>query len=351
MLKWFLLSAILSLSSSREIPKTVGGNVAVLIAGGGAGVGSQIVTADGVCRPFPSAPFSHQNGWVAGVTTINNKDQLVLCGGKDIMESNDCNIIDLGSGDWKEGACKMDLARTHASMLTTFDGKVIISGGYSSNVGWLNEISMLTELDADSCTNQVTSNCCRWESLGSINGNATYDHCSLQYDNDNLLFIGGNTWDSILGQFDIPDVQIYNMNTGSWRRGQDMPIGRQRMGCIKTEINGRSGVLVTGGFCHGNPNYEECAQLRLKNTIFYDFENDSWEELAGGDLMEPRDGLTLGMVQGKLLAYGGQDIGKPVTNVEEWSFADNRWLRTDLQLEDGVANFASTVIPETYYHC
>ena len=40
--------------------------------------------------------------------------------------------------------------------------------------------------------------------------------------------------------------------------------------------------------------------------------------------MEPRDGLTLGMVQGKLLAYGGQDIGKPVTNVEEWSFADNR---------------------------
>ena len=35
----------------------------------------------------------------------------------------------------------------------------------------------------------------------------------------------------------------------------------------------RSGILVAGGFCHGNPDFEECDLLRMDSTVFYDWEN------------------------------------------------------------------------------
>ena len=35
----------------------------------------------------------------------------------------------------------------------------------------------------------------------------------------------------------------------------------------------RSGILVAGGFCHGNPDFDECDLLRLDSTMFYDWQN------------------------------------------------------------------------------
>ena len=35
-----------------------------------------------------------------------------------------------------------------------------------------------------------------------------------------MIFSGGNTWSQQYGQYDIPDVQIYNMKTGEWKKGR-----------------------------------------------------------------------------------------------------------------------------------
>ena len=43
---------------------------------------------------------------------------------------------------------------------------------------------------------------------------------NLKYTLNLLIISGGNTWSQQYGQYDIPDVQIYNMNTGEWKKGR-----------------------------------------------------------------------------------------------------------------------------------
>ena len=35
-----------------------------------------------------------------------------------------------------------------------------------------------------------------------------------------IAFSGGNTWDQQVGMYDVPDIQIYNMRTGEWKKGR-----------------------------------------------------------------------------------------------------------------------------------
>lgn len=271
----------------------------------------------------------------------------MLCGGKDTTESNECKMIEIGQSSWRDGYCKLPYAVTHAAMTSTMDGSVVISGGYSEQIGWIGDVYKLTEIRPEDCTG-VNPKCCTWEKLNTSPGTPVYAHCSVQYDEDHLALIGGNTWVEADGQYDVADIQILNMKTGEWKKGSDMPIGRQRAGCIKTEVNGRSGILVAGGFCHGNPNFEECDLLRMETTVFYDWENDSWEDLAA-PLMEPRDGLHIQAIGGKILALGGELRGQPIKRVEEWT--GTGWGSANFDLAEDTKDFATTVIPADIYLC
>jgi hypothetical protein len=358
MLKLLLLAPLLVLGLPREEPDvpaaTQAGGIAVLFGGYGGGVNTQIVSGTTSCQgdksspAFPDASFSHQRGWAAAVHKLNGEPgDVMLCGGKDVAESNECKMIEIGQSSWRPGFCKLPSARTSAAMTSTMDGSIIISGGYSEMSGWLSDIYKLTEIRPEDC-DSWNPNCCTWENIGTNPGSPVYAHCSVQYDQDHLVLIGGNTWSVTNGQYDVPDIQIFNMRTGEWKKGRDMPIARQRAGCIKTEVNGRSGILVAGGFCHGNPDFEECDLLRMDSTMFYDWENDSWEDLAA-PLIDNRDGLDIANIGGKILAYGGEYRGGPVTAIEEWD--GSKWVQTDFKLSGGTANFASTVLPEDSYIC
>jgi len=358
MLKLLLLVPVVVLgvpSSVHNNGTKAPGGVAVLFGGYGGGVNTQLVTGSNSCQGdkampnFPDADFSHQRGWVSGVHTLNGSPgDLLLCGGKDTVESAECKMIEIGQSTWRPGFCKLPSARTHASMISTMDGSVIISGGYSDYGGWLADIYKLKEIRPEDCEGSWNGDCCTWENIGTNPGHPVYAHCSIQYDDDHIALIGGNTWDQQVGMYDVPDIQIYNMRTGEWKKGRDMPIGRQRAGCIKTEVNGRSGILVAGGFCHGNPDFEECDLLRMDSTVFYDWENDSWEDLAA-PLHENRDGLNVANIGGRILAFGGEFRGGPVTVIEE--FDGSRWVDAEFSLSGGTANFASTVLPENSYRC
>ena len=35
-----------------------------------------------------------------------------------------------------------------------------------------------------------------------------------------IAISGGNTWDQQVGMYDVPDIQIYNMRTGEWKKGR-----------------------------------------------------------------------------------------------------------------------------------
>jgi len=329
--------------------------ISIIIGGLGAGVGSEVITkTGGVCSGENSSPqiagasFSSNNGWVAAVynnhVAAGEAGDLLLCGGKVLDESDICHRLKLGEANWKPESsktCNLDRERTYAAMFTTFDGKVVVSGGYSGQAGWLSDVQQLDSYESD-----CEENCCQWTNIGTINGRGVYSHCALQYDDDHYVFLGGNTYSSE-GQYDIADVQIYNFKTGQWKQGQDMPIPRQSLGCIKTTHNGREGILIAGGFCNNNPNYEGCNQLRISQTAFYDFQADSWEVV--GDLNQARDGLVLANIEGTIMAIGGEYRGGPIQQIEAWD--GERWEDSGLSLIQGTSFFAHAQVPNNFYTC
>jgi len=322
--------------------------ISILIGGLGGGVDAEVITPGKVCKGttasprIPVAEFSSIFGWSAAMFNKDvQKGQLLLCGGKALTETEICHSLELGSNSWKGDHCSLDKARTNADMFTTSDGRVVVSGGYNERYGWLSDVQILNSFDPN-----CDSNCCQWENLGTIQGKGVYAHCSLQYDDDHFVFLGGNTWDSE-GQYDIPDVQKFNINTGEWVRGKDMPIPRQGHGCIKTTMNGREGIMVAGGFCNGNPDHPDCYQLRIDQTIFYDFESDEWTELA--PLNYARDGLVLQNIGGEIYAIGGENTGRPEKRIEKWN--GSSWETTNMVLLDEVSAFAHVQVPATEYRC
>lgn len=272
---------------------------------------------------------------------------MILCGGKDLVQSDDCHMIELGADKWRAGSCKLPTSMTHASMVSTSDGSVIISGGYSDQIGWLDGVYKLESITPEDCKDHPES-CCHWEVLPSMPGKPVYSHCSVMYDN-NLVIMGGNAFDLETGLYDVDEMKILNMDTMEWTMST-IPSPRQRFGCVKTEYNGKSGILISGGFCHG---YAEgsCDQQRLDDTHFYDWENKSWEDL-GKPMSQARDGHVIKNIQGSLLAFGGDNKGMQINGVERWSRLDERWMYAGFDLAGfGTNNFAVVTIPEFTYIC
>jgi len=322
--------------------------ISIIIGGFGGGVNTEVITPTGICRGTDSSPgiplaeFSSNFGWSAAVFSKGlTNGEILLCGGKTQTETEKCHTLPLGEGNWKSDSCSLDKQRVNADMFTTNDGRVVVSGGYSERIGWLSDIQIMDTFDPD-----CTVNCCSWTNVGTIDGKGVYSHCSLQYDDDHFVFMGGNTWD-VNGQYDIADVQIFNFRTGEWKRGQDMPIPRQGHGCIKTTHNGKEGIMVAGGFCNGNPAHESCYQLRINQTAFYDFGSDSWEML--GDLNYARDGMILQDIGGDIYTIGGENTGQPVTHIEK--FVNGAWEMANMDLLDKVSSFAHVQVPSTAYRC
>jgi len=350
MLGGWVLIGLLQISAGSDIS---GSNdmISILIGGLGGGVNSEVITANAVCSQYnsvpniPEADFASIFGWSAAVYNhqmpADKPGDLLLCGGKAIKESKECHRLPLGANEWKSGSCSLNRERTNSAMFSTFDGKVVVSGGYSSKAGWLSDIQLLENYDPN-CEND----CCQWTNMGTINGKGVYSHCALQFDDETFVFIGGNTWDND-GQYDIPDVQLYNTRTGEWKRGKDMDVPRQSHGCIKTTHKGREGIMVAGGFCNGNQNHPDCSQLRINSTAFYDVQADSWEELS--PLNHKRDGLTLQNIEGSIMAIGGEYRGSPVQEIEVWN--GEEWEESSLRLLERISSFAFAQIPKSTYHC
>jgi hypothetical protein len=332
-------------------------SIALVFGGDGGGVDAKVVTRDNSCKgseSFPKIPvasYENQNGWVAGYHTLNVDQQnesgdIILCGGMALTESDECHMMELDSSTWRKGSCKLPTTMTHASMVS-YDGSVIVSGGYSSNIGWLDTVYRLQSIDTEQCKSNPDG-CCSWESLPKMIGKAVYSHCSVIYEN-NLVIMGGNSFDSeSYGMEDVDEMKVLNMETMEWTL-KKIPSPRQRFGCVKTEHNGRSGIMISGGFCHS---YAEgsCDQLRLADTQFYDWENDSWEDLGKPLSSGPRDGHTLMTVQGDLLAFGGDYKGQQIDSVEKWN--GDYWVSANFDLAGfGTNNYGVAEVPEFSYLC
>jgi len=328
---------------------SIGDDMIGLVIGGFGGSNSvDVITKGRVCSGSVSspniagAPGGEIFGWSAALLSSGTKDEIFLCGGKITDESRSCHTLALGGSSWKEERCQLPSQRYYAAMFSNTGGQVVVAGGYSGRAGWLRDLDVLNSLNP-SCD----KDCCDWDaSVATIPGRGVYAHCALEYDDDTMFIIGGNTWDSEVGQYDIPDVWKFTYSTKTWTQVQSLSIPRQSMGCIKTTYNGKEGIMVAGGYCHNNPE-ASCQQLRLSSTVFYDVAADTWIDLP--DLNEEREGLALMNIQGTVMAVGGSIRGELLDIVETWD--GEKWSVSNMHLSSKRRSFAYVHVPQSAYTC
>ena len=89
------------------------------------------------------------------------------------------------------------------------------------------------------------------------------------------------------------------LSSNTWFSLNPMLVPRSQHACTKVTLNGRPGVVVSGGRSHNNHNMTE--------TEFYDLNTGRWVSLPG--LSRGRRGHTITTVDGKLAVIGGSVTG------------------------------------------
>ena len=89
------------------------------------------------------------------------------------------------------------------------------------------------------------------------------------------------------------------LSTNSWYSVSPMNQPRSQHGCTSVTLNGRPGVVVSGGIDNNNFN--------TSSVEFFDMNTNKWINLPS--LSRGRRGHTMNTINGKLVVAGGQSTG------------------------------------------
>ena len=228
--------------------------------------------------PIPEIPEqSYGSFWYSSAVVDNN---LILSCGGGFPPTKKCFGLDLLSGTWRPMA-PMTVARNDHTLVKLNNGILAIGGASLGET-----LIEIYNRDFDFWTAMP-----QWTGLlDSISG-----HCSVAINNFEIMIIGdrtGNTFNTSV---------IFNVNTGEWTNTAPIPNPRYAHACVLTNINGISGVLVTGGsdFHSAANDYYPASQ-----TDFYQIELDSWISLANSTY--PVEEHQMVMYEGKPTIIGGE---------------------------------------------
>ena len=123
----------------------------------------------------------------------------------------------------------------------------------------------------------------------------------------------------------------YNISSGSWQQWPPLGEGRYGHSCARLGDT----VVVAGG-ADDRDNY-------LASTLVLDTVTRQYRE--AGHLARERFSLGMAMVGDKLVAFGGFDNSlTSLGTVEEWQEEQEVWMESQLELEDGRAEFGAVTV-------
>lgn len=130
-------------------------------------------------------------------------------------------------------------------------------------------------------------------------------------------------------------VQILDTTTGRWRQGPKLQTRRRNHGCTVTQVGGRPGIIVAGGFNPEDKNLRSVEYLDLGSS------NQRWRSLP--DMSQARsDRLVLYSDSESVYAIGG----KTARNVEALDLTNPRWRSVSSSVNSGRSHtLAVTGIP------
>jgi len=232
-----------------------------------------------------------------------------------------CNSYDFNSRNWQSTGGKLTTVREGGSTLRV--GSYLVSlGGVSPTSGY--PVTSIEIFDSRRA-NLGWKNVPRW-SFPS----ATRDHCTVMTRNSfgqpEMMVIGGEGREA--------SVTKMVLSTGQWFSLPSMAFPRRQHACSKVNMNGRPGVVVSGG-----------AQGNLPNTTsveFYDINSGQWLNLPSLD--RSRRGHTMTTIDGSLAVAGGSSgTGRDTEFLDDVEVFDGkRWKRATYGL-GGSRNGANLV--------
>ena len=153
------------------------------------------------------------------------------------------------------------------------------------------------------------------------------EDCSTAVVGDKIYLIGGTLFENRLGPFGLSTVEVYDPKTNTWRRVADMPTSRAAPATVVVDnkiyvIGGHSGI--------------DRRIVNIKTSVaveVYNPQTDTWERKQ--DMPVPRRQFGVGVVAGKIYAIGGYVLPqdrKPeepgrVDLVKVYDPATNTWAR------------------------
>merc|ERR1711915_651415 len=160
-----------------------------------------------------------------------------------------------------------------------------------------------------------------------------FGHCSAYLDS-HLIVIGGMVSGSPSASVISFDTQDQNKQ---WKNLHSLNLARYEHACQEGAYEGIDGIFVTGGGGLGN-------QISVE---FYDKDVDTWTVL--GDMKTNRRDHSLSIVNGKLVAAGGNNVTSyQLTSVETLNGAE--WIVTN-NLQSPRENHAAVSVPAGIITC
>lgn len=133
-------------------------------------------------------------------------------------------------------------------------------------------------------------------------------------------------------------VMKLDVKTQKWFSLNRLTVGRRKHACIKASINGRPGLVVSGGSSRAGTN--------ITSVEFYDARTGEWFTLPS--LQRGRRSHAMTVTKGKLIVAGGEGVGRGgrqyYDDVEV--FTGSRWVTSKRTLDRPRSGFSLLKIPK-----
>jgi len=159
------------------------------------------------------------------------------------------------------------------------------------------------------------------------------EHCTVTLEGRNgkeVVITGGKGREKRAMRLDVKSQKWYSMNR--------LTTGRRKHACVKASINGRPGLVVSGGRGRGNSN--------MTSVEFFDSRTGQWLSLP--PLRKGRRGHVMTVTKGKLMVAGGEGVGRGKKEYldDMEIFNGKRWVPSKQKLDRPRSNFSLVKIPD-----
>merc|ERR1719362_2133811 len=133
-------------------------------------------------------------------------------------------------------------------------------------------------------------------------------------------------------------VMKLDVKTQKWYSLNRLTTGRRKHACVKANINGRPGLVVSGGAGPRGGN--------MTSVEFYDAKTGSWLTLPS--LQKGRRGHAMTVTKGKLVVAGGEGVGRGGKQfLDDMEIFDGKkWVTSKQKLDRPRSGFSLLKIPK-----